>query len=224
MERYTVTITVTGVNEAPEITAEDFEYAENGTDDVNPGEAAFSAMDPENAGTVALDLSGTDASLFNFNTNTGVLSFKDSPNYESPGDANGDNTYELTVGARDTDGIRSTKDIEVKVTQRERGRDGDAVCGPASCWSPGDGQADRHRRSGIRRHLAVERRDRQRRLPRRHVGHLHTGRRQHRRYAHGHGDLHRSPGFGKDGIWRVLPGRWRRTPGTSRRCSTTRTL
>ena len=33
-----------------------------------------------------------------------------------PGDADEDNTYELTVGARDADGIRGTKDIEVKVT------------------------------------------------------------------------------------------------------------
>ena len=45
-----------------------------------------------------------------------VLTFKASPDYEMPGDADGDNTYEVTVGAKDADGIRGTKDIEVKVT------------------------------------------------------------------------------------------------------------
>ena len=38
------------------------------------------------------------------------------PNFEMPGDADEDNTYELTVGARDADGNRGTKDVEVKVT------------------------------------------------------------------------------------------------------------
>ena len=63
-----------------------------------------------------MDLSGADASLFTL-TN-GVLTFNDndSPNFEAPGDADEDNTYELTVGARDADGNRGTRDIEVKVT------------------------------------------------------------------------------------------------------------
>ena len=39
-----------------------------------------------------------------------------SPDYEMPGDADKDNTYELTVGAKDADGIRGTRDVEVKVT------------------------------------------------------------------------------------------------------------
>ena len=112
----TVTITVSGVNEAPEITAADVSYDESTTGMPNEAVVAnFSARDPEGAGTVALDLNGTDASLFTLNEDN-ELTFNDPPNYESPDDANEDNTYELTVGARDADGIRSTKDIEVKVT------------------------------------------------------------------------------------------------------------
>ena len=57
--------------------------------------------DPEDAGAVTLDLSGADASLFALSQG-GVLAFNDPPNYEAPGDADEDNTYELTVGARDS--------------------------------------------------------------------------------------------------------------------------
>ena len=107
----TVNITVTGVNEPPLITGVVEDYAENGNGDV----ADFTATDPENQNPApTLDLSGADASLFALSN--GVLTFNDSPDYEMPGDANKDNTYEVTVGAKDADGIRGTKDVEVKVT------------------------------------------------------------------------------------------------------------
>ena len=65
-----------------------------------------------------MDLSGADASLFSL-SEVGVLTFVASPDYEMPGDANKDNTYEVTVGAKDADGIRGTRDVEVKVTNVE---------------------------------------------------------------------------------------------------------
>ena len=111
----TVTITVTGVNEPPEITGDVDDYAENGTGNV----ASFTATDPENASPApTFDLSGADAALFDLSAG-GVLTFNDSPNYEMPGDADTDNTYELTVGARDADGNRGARDIEVKVTNED---------------------------------------------------------------------------------------------------------
>ena len=114
----TVTITVTGVNEAPDITAADVEYAETTADVPNTSVVTtFSAMDPEGAGDVTLDLSGADSSLFTFTD--GDLTFNSPPNFEAPGDADEDNTYELTVGARDSDGNRGTEDIEVKVTNED---------------------------------------------------------------------------------------------------------
>ena len=118
-DEITVTITVTGVNETPDITAEDVEYAETTADEPNTADVAtFTAEDPENAGIVTLDLSGADASLFALSAD-GVLTFNDPPNFEAPGDADKDNTYELTVGARDFDGNRGTEDIEVKVTNED---------------------------------------------------------------------------------------------------------
>ena len=62
-------------------------------------------------------MSGADASLFDLSHEGGVLTFNaPPPNYERPGDANKDNTYEVTVGAKDEDDdIRGTKDVEVKV-------------------------------------------------------------------------------------------------------------
>ena len=117
----TVTITVTGVNETPDITAEDVDYAETTATTSNTSDVAtFTAADPEDAGNVTLDLSGADASLFDLNAD-GVLTFNNPPNFEAPGDADEDNTYELTVGARDFDGNRGTEDIEVKVTNEDEG-------------------------------------------------------------------------------------------------------
>ena len=106
-----MTITVTDVNEPPDITVEGDDYAENGTGPV----ATFTATDPDTQDPGTLDLSGADASLFDL-TDDGILTFIAPPNYEMPGDADKDNTYELTVGAKDADNIRGTKDVEVKVT------------------------------------------------------------------------------------------------------------
>ncbi len=44
---------------------------------------------------------GTDASAFTIDPATGVLRFSGAPDFETPGDADGDNTYEVTVAASD---------------------------------------------------------------------------------------------------------------------------
>ena len=46
-------------------------------------------------------LSGTDAALFTIDPATGVVSFIDAPDFEDPGDAGGDNVYNITVTASD---------------------------------------------------------------------------------------------------------------------------
>ena len=57
---------------------------------------------------------GPDGGLFT--AESGVLMFKDKPNYESPLDANEDNVYEVTVVAEDPEGDRGdTLDVEVTV-------------------------------------------------------------------------------------------------------------
>ena len=90
-----VTVTVTDVNEAltPISGPSNTDYAENGTDDV----ATFTAMDPEGA-TISWTLEGTDADVFDISSD-GVLTFKSSPDYETPADADNNNIYMITVNA-----------------------------------------------------------------------------------------------------------------------------
>ena len=63
-------------------------------------------------------VSGADGGKFEI-SNNGGLTFKDAPDFEMPGDANGDNVYEVTVVAADGDGNRGTMDVKVTVDQRE---------------------------------------------------------------------------------------------------------
>ena len=60
-------------------------------------------------------LSGTDAALFTINANTGEVSFIAAPDFEMPGDADGDNVYDITVTA--FDGTNSTNhNVAIRVT------------------------------------------------------------------------------------------------------------
>ena len=107
-----VTITVTDLNEGPDITGEDaIEYPENRTSSVE----TYRASDPERAGIITWSLAGTDAALLDISSN-GVLSFKKSPNYEMPGDDGTGNMYEVIVQATDADRRMGTKMVEVMVT------------------------------------------------------------------------------------------------------------
>ena len=107
-----VTITVTDLNEGPDITGEDtIEYPENRTSSVE----TYRARDPERAGTITWSLDGTDAALFDISSN-GVLTFKRSPDYEMEADAGTNNMYEVTVQATDADRRMGTKMVEVMVT------------------------------------------------------------------------------------------------------------
>ena len=71
----------------------------------------YQATDPEGL-NVNLNLMGPDAAMFSL-SGGGVLSFKDAPDREMPGDANGDNMYEVTIRASDG---TLTEDRMVKVT------------------------------------------------------------------------------------------------------------
>ena len=95
MASHEVTVTVTDVDEALTSISgpSNTDYAENGTGDV----ATFISMDPEGA-TISWTLEGTDADVFDISSG-GVLSFKSSPDYEMPADADTDNTYMVTVKA-----------------------------------------------------------------------------------------------------------------------------
>ena len=98
-----VTITVTDLNEAPEIIVGGLaitglsavSYAENGMGSVAP----YMAAGPD-AASATWSLSGADMGDFMISS-TGVLTFRSSPDFETPADANTDNTYMVTVEAND---------------------------------------------------------------------------------------------------------------------------
>ena len=122
---FEVTVTVTNVNEAPEVTGGSATPShpefEHGSD---PGIYSFvvdtyTARDEEGE-AVTWRLGGNDAGDFIINSSTGRLIFRIQPDYEmpagapaSPGDP-ADNTYEIIVKARDT--ARNERDFPVTVT------------------------------------------------------------------------------------------------------------
>ena len=92
----TVTITVNGVDETPEVIgADSIDYAENGEGEV----AAYSAFDPE-TGSITWSWDGDDKDRFLPSAN-GSLAFRTPPDYEAPTDKDGDNVYQVTVQASD---------------------------------------------------------------------------------------------------------------------------
>ena len=90
-----VTVTVTPVDERPAITGpvSVVDYPENSPTTKIVG-SRYMAKDPEGAGVTWSDLAGNDAGKFEF-SNTGVLTFKVSPNFEQQPE------YEVTLNAFD---------------------------------------------------------------------------------------------------------------------------
>ena len=77
--------------------------------------AAYEAATDADGDALVYSLSGTDAALFTINANTGEVSFIAAPDFEMPGDADGDNVYDITVTA--SDGTNSTNhNVAITVT------------------------------------------------------------------------------------------------------------
>ena len=76
----------------------------------NQTAAYMAAATDADGDTLVYSLSGTDAALFTIDTTTGEVSFIEAPDFEAPGDANGDNVYDIIVTASD-----STTDTEQAV-------------------------------------------------------------------------------------------------------------
>ena len=137
---YPLTVTVTDVNERPDIT-EDFDpprtYAEIEYDTDTtvsgalPDVHTFTAVDYDDGDTFTWSLCtaagcGVDHGDFEINASTGVLTFKQNdgldvgplPNFEHPQDttAGGSNTYRLTVVATDNDATPKKTEYDVVVT------------------------------------------------------------------------------------------------------------
>ena len=117
----TVEITVTNVDEAPELTGmNSIRFAENTA--VATAVTTYTATDDEDTNTdVPLTLSGADAADFDLTDNNGTydLVFKQSPNYEAPADAGTDNVYNITVVATDSDNQTDMMAVTVMVTNED---------------------------------------------------------------------------------------------------------
>ena len=104
-----VTITVTDVDEAPDIASLRSTYVGENT----LFAYAVDATDPEGA-ALTYTLSGADAALFSINAD-GEIYFIAAPDFENPADADGDNVYEVTVNVSDGTLSRSG-DVLINVT------------------------------------------------------------------------------------------------------------
>ena len=128
VKTYTVTVTRAD-NTAPSIATgnETPRVAENTT-----AVATYGANDAE-GDTITWALTGVDADFFTLAPESGVLTFKESPDYEAPTDrtdpANdtvvaGDNQYQLTVTATDDGTPNETSTLEVTVTVTNEDEEG----------------------------------------------------------------------------------------------------
>ena len=111
-----LTIKVTNVNEAPEISGiSSAEFPENSDAVV----ATFTADDPEDD-EVTWTRTGADEALFDISED-GELTFVTPPNYEEPVDVGTNNIYEVTVTATDDadNALAGTHNVMVEVTNEE---------------------------------------------------------------------------------------------------------
>ncbi len=110
---FDVAVTVTAVNEQPTVDGEpQLTIFENDED----FSASYLASDPDGvASTITWSVAGADRGDFNIDRNTGELTFRNTPNYESPTDSNRDNVYVFTVRATDEGGLDGSLDVTVMV-------------------------------------------------------------------------------------------------------------
>ena len=108
-----ITVTVTNVNEPPTVEGRT-ELALSENDDTF--DETYLATDPEGSSTTfTWSVSGTDYGDFNIDRNTGVLTFRNTPDYERPADYNGNNEYLVQVRASDGQ-YTGTLDVTITVT------------------------------------------------------------------------------------------------------------
>ena len=77
--------------------------------------SAADNLDTEGNGLTYSLTGGTDVSLFNIDSATGVVTFQTAPDFHAPGDANGDNLYELELTVTDLGGLTEAQNISIQV-------------------------------------------------------------------------------------------------------------
>ncbi|WP_250565073.1 cadherin repeat domain-containing protein, partial [Adonisia turfae] len=72
--------------------------------------------DSEGSGLTYSLTGGADQALFSIDADTGVVTFNAAPDFENPGDAGGNNVYDIQVAATDSGGLTDVQDIAITVT------------------------------------------------------------------------------------------------------------
>ena len=125
-----LTVTVTALNEGPEVSGT-ATFTVNENQDLS--NATYTARDPEAVGgvttTITWSTSGRDGGDFTIDRETGLLTFRTPPDHERPADSNRDNVYEFTVRAHDG---RDYGNFDVAVTVE----DVNEITGPATLSRP----------------------------------------------------------------------------------------
>ena len=110
-----LTIRITDVNDAPEISVGGLAISGRSSVEVEEGTTAvdtYMASGPD-AASATWSLSGDDSG--DFTITGGVLAFRSAPDFENPADMDGDNVYQVTVEADDGT-YTDTQDVTVTVT------------------------------------------------------------------------------------------------------------
>ena len=106
-----VTVSVTDVNEPPALSGPSaVEFVEGSDDSVG----AYAAVDPD-GDEVSWSLGGADAASFEISAE-GVLRFLSPPDFDAPGDADGDNAYQVQVRVTDGKDTAGEPDAAVDAT------------------------------------------------------------------------------------------------------------
>ena len=121
-DQHTLIVTVTDVNETPEITSGPATISKDENTPTSEIIATYVATDPEQdattggmTGEMSWDLQGNDMGDFTITSTvngTANLYFSAVPNYEDPDDTGPDNVYDVTVRVRDN-GSPKLEDTQV---------------------------------------------------------------------------------------------------------------
>ncbi len=117
-----IAVTITNTNEGPVITSNGggataaISISENTT-----AVTTVSSTDPEGDTRTYSIVGGADAALFTINATTGVLTFIGGRDFEAPGDAGGNNVYDVVVRASSTGGTDDQAIAAVTVTNTNEG-------------------------------------------------------------------------------------------------------
>ncbi|MFG6100003.1 cadherin domain-containing protein [Leptothoe sp. ISB3NOV94-8A] len=110
-----ISVTDVAENAAPTITSSataSVEEEQTSAIDVN----ATDDNDSEGSGLTYSLTGGADQALFSIDADTGVVTFNAAPDFENPGDAGGNNVYDIQVAATDSGGLTDVQDIAITVT------------------------------------------------------------------------------------------------------------